>query len=334
MKKPMFLPFAFFIGMATCCLFFFGCSESDEAPTSWPGDLDIDCETIPTGPFAGEVFTDDLGFVEDLAFDGGGNMVFVSSGQLSSVDATGTVRSVATNPTLGATAGSRYMPDGRLMVVVPTIGKEVVQIASDGTVTPFIDGFQFPNSVYADFTGTLWVTDSDSHEAIRVNLEGEAEVVASGEVIKGTNGVVYDERRRSLFVTTGIFQPYMSVVRVDFDASGVAGDPVVVFEMDDANGDGMAMDGCGNIYFADNFNPEGTEDEDKTSRIRRLKLDAAGNFVVAEIITEVPGSVTNFQWGSGDGFDSQSLYTIGFGGISYRIDVGVIGAPVPIPDFS
>ena len=85
--------------------------------------------------------------------------------------------------------------------------------------------------------------------------------------------------------------------------------------------------------FADNFNPEGTEAEERTSRVRRLQLDAAGNLIADEILAEVPGSVTNFQWGSGDGFDSQSLYTIGFGGVSYRIDVGVIGAPVPVPDF-
>jgi sugar lactone lactonase YvrE len=228
------------------------------------------------------------------------------------------------------------MPDGRLMVALPSAG-EILQVSPDGTQQTFVDGLIFPNGVYADFTDTLWVTDSDKNEVLRVSAEGEGEVdvvVASGDVATGPNGVVYDELRRSLFFATGMYLDHMSIVRIDFDENGVASDPVVVIALDDANGDGVAMDGCGNIYFADNHSPSGTANEDKTTKIRRLRLDGAGDLLDSEIIAEMPGSITNFQWGSGPGFDPESLYTIGFRGVSYQINVGVLGAPVPVPDFS
>jgi sugar lactone lactonase YvrE len=282
------------------------------------------------------VFADGLGFMEDLTFDGQGTFVITGdtrNNALEKIDGSANVTTMSIESSINGTAGFRYMPDGRLMVARPSLG-EVTQIFSGGEVRRYIDGLMFPNGVYPDFTGTLWVSDSDADEVVRVTPEREVDVVASGEIAQGANGVLYDERRQSLFYATGMYLDYMRIVRIDFDDSGVGSDPVKVIELDDANGDGVAMDGCGNIYFADNHTPAGTSTEEKTTKIRRLRLDAKGDLIDSEIIAEVPGSVTSFQWGSGPGFDPESLYTVGFRGVSNRIEVGVIGAPVPIPDFS
>ncbi len=335
MKTSVFKSATIYLGLSVLCVLIASCENggSDGADNPWPGDLDIDCKAIPSGPFDGEVFVDELGFIEDLAFDGIGNLVVVLNGkQINKIAADGLLTSLAMDPPATPTSGSRYMSDGRLMVALPSKG-EILQVASDGTAQTFIDELIFPNGVYADFTDTLWVTDSDRNEVIRVSAEGEEDVVASGEVATGPNGVVYDELRQSLFFATGMYLDLMSIVRIDFDENGVASDPVVVIELDNANGDGVAMDGCGNIYFADNHSPSGTAQEDKTTKIRRLRLDGAGELLDSEIIAEMPGSITNFQWGSGPGFDPESLYTVGFRGVSYRIEVGVPGAPVPVPDF-
>jgi hypothetical protein len=336
MKLNVFKTVTAYAGMAIFFILFASCedSESGGIANPWPGDLDIDCTAIPYGPFDGEVFINELGFVEDLAFDGMGNFVVILYGKdIKQVDAEGNLTTTTMDPPATSTSGTRYMPDGRLMAALPSAG-EILQISPDGTAESFIDGLIFPNGVYADFTGALWVTDSDRNEVLRVSPEGQGDVVASGEVATGPNGVVYDELRQSLFFATGMYLDLMSIVRIDFDENGVASEPVVVIALDDANGDGVAMDGCGNIYFADNHSPSGTANEDKTTKIRRLRLDGAGDLLDSEIIAEMPGSITNFQWGSGPGFDPESLYTVGFGGVSYQIDVGVLGAPVPVPDFS
>ena len=50
-----------------------------------------------------------------------------------------------------------------------------------------------------------------------------------------------------------------------------------------------------------------------------------------ELLATFPENVANAQFGSGDGFDPETLYVAGVPGSVYSIAAGVPGAPVPTP---
>jgi hypothetical protein len=66
------------------------------------------------------------------------------------------------------------------------------------------------------------------------------------------------------------------------------------------------------------------------SRLYRFTLDAAGALVgEPELLANFPQNVANAQFGSGTGFNPNSLYAAGNPGVVYEVPVGVPGAPVP-----
>jgi sugar lactone lactonase YvrE len=213
--------------------------------------------------------------------------------------------------------GLRYLPNGNL--VGAAYGQARLVELSTGTVVDYVPGTGPVNGVQPDFEGRIWATNGS--QVLRVDTTPLAlPVVASATA---SNGVVYDPDRGQLFFTNytgGI------VMRIEIDTDGDAvGTPVEVSTISGAFLDGMALDVCGNLYVVDQGG----------NMIYRVFLDDAGDAEGAaeELLTGVTASnIANAQFGVGDGWDEQTLYAIGNPGELYAVEVGVPGAPYPVPE--
>ncbi len=272
-----------------------------------------DCAALPAGPLAPTLVTDVLDGSEDLAFDGNGHIAAKQGGQVVLVDANGQTTTLAS--LAGTVYGLRYRGDGTIVAALPQQGK-VVQIATDGTVTDYATGLGGPNGLFPDFDGNVWVTEFGGNKVTRINPDKSKDTVASGAVASAANGVVLDPGKTKLYYTE--YQEGR-IRRLDLDQPGAT--PVELAVVAGAALDGLVLDACGNVYAVDQGN----------SRLYRVKLDATGSAVGApELLVQFPTNVANAQFGSGAGFDPQTIYAAGVPGSVYAVAVGVAGATVPM----
>jgi sugar lactone lactonase YvrE len=98
----------------------------------------------------------------------------------------------------------------------------------------------------------------------------------------------------------------------------------MVAQIPGASLDGMVLDACGNVYAVDQGR----------SRLFRVRTDAVGAASAEpELLATFPKNVANAQFGSGPGFDPNTLYVAGNPGSVFTLSLGVGGAPVPAPTF-
>ncbi len=297
---------------------------TENVPTEWPGDLDIDCENLPKGPFTPELISDQIGPAEDLAFNGQGQFVTLNGDSLLFMDSDHVQTSVPLDETISDGGGLRYMLDGSLLIT-RVFQSKLSRISPDGAVTDWKARLSTPNALYPDFDGDVWVSESTGNQIVRFKADGKKQVVVSGGIANAPNGVVYDRRRRALFFAAGLGEEKLRLGRVDFDDNGEPFEPVELFSQDNASGDGIALDGCGNLYIVDTLSG---------NQVRRFFLDKKGDVVDQDVVARFDLPITNLQWASGPGFSPTEIYVVGmFSRSVQRVDVGVIGAPVPVPDF-
>lgn len=143
---------------------------------------------------------------------------------------------------------------------------------------------------------------------------------AAGRARTGANGIVYDPDRGVAFFTNDFAG---RLAKVEIAEDGSPGAITTLATVQSAAFDGLALDACGNLYAVDQGN----------SRIYRLELDGSANPVsdATDILDGNIQNIANVQFGRGDGFESTSLYAAGVPGVVYRLDVGVPGAPIPLP---
>jgi sugar lactone lactonase YvrE len=282
----------------------------------------VDCEALPAGPFEPTVFVEGLGAAEDIAFDGRGSFVATGRSGLVRVGADGSVSPFATSQPLTFLAGLRYAADGSL-IALEFLGGRVQRVDAAGAVGLVADGLANPNAVSPARDGSLFVSETEGDRVVRIRPGASPEVLAAGEAVAAANGVVFDEQRRALFYAAGLGREVMTIGRIDLAADGSPSPPVEVYVGDPGNGDGIALDACGNLYVLDNYR---ATDADQR-RVIRLRLDAVGAALgPPELIASFPVSVTNPVFGRGPGFDLRSLYVTGFAGTVFRVAVGVSGA--------
>ena len=282
-----------------------------------------DCSQLPAGPFEPKVFAEDLGFTEDLTFDGMGSLVTWKDGYLAKINGEGVVSESRLSKRLRFAAGTRYAANGNLVVANP-LGGKVHQVKPDGTVQTWLKRVSFPNAIFGSTDGRIFVSASFS-DSIYEYSNGEVRLLAQGGLVERPNGLFFDTNRRQLFFNSGFGQGQLTIGRIDFDQNNNTAAPVSLITLDNAGGDGMTMDSCGNLYIVDN------NDDDGTREIRRFTLDPAGNIIDQAVIARFEESITNLQFARGPGFNEKTLFVSGFGGTIYSVEIGVTGAAVAQP---
>lgn len=282
--------------------------------TGTTGDTDtngIDCTAIPPGPFAAERILMDVPFdgSEDLGFDGQGHIA--ARGDQDSyllVSADGTYEEITTDnrPTYGV----RFLANGDLVAAAYEAG-DILRITPDGQVDELATNVGGVNGLFPDASGGVWYTNF----AVVGYITPDGNPVSVVTPAANANGVFFDEARQIVFFTNYGTGDLRKSEIVD----GLAEPPVSIGEID-GNPDGITLDACGNLYINDQGGSE----------MYRLYLDdAAMPIGEAELLVDggFPTNVANAQFGTGEGWESTSLYAIGVGGGLYRVDVGVPGAP-------
>jgi len=275
------------------------------------GEAAFDCDDLPAGPFEPTLFYDGFDGSEDIAFDGLGHLAGKQGAALILVDAE-LNETVLFDDDLSDAFGTRFAPDGSIVVALPGVG-EVVKIDVDGSANVLADDFSGPNGIHITMDGTVWVTELPAGriQTIAPGAGFGEPFLPAGEA-PAANGVYVDEDRGIVFYTN---YSAGEVWRVDVDG---ATDPQQVASVDGAALDGLTMDVCGNIYAVDQGN----------SVVYRVRTDASGDLVgEPERIADLPTGVANAQFGRGSGFSSTTLYAAGSPGDVYAIEVGVAGAP-------
>ncbi len=273
------------------------------------------CDMLAPGPLDPVVAFAAFNGSEDIAFDGKGHIAGKKGTDVLLADSTGQTTVAASN--VPTAYGLRYRPDGFLVVALPNASK-VIQISPAGESTDIATGLGGPNGLYPDFDGNVWMTEIGGNKVSRINPDNSVDVIVSGAKASGANGVVLDASRQMLYYTN---YGQGRVRRVPM-AAGADPTPIDVIQIQNASLDGMVMDACGHLYVMDQGN----------SKMFRVKLDLEGNAAGGEeLMATFPKNVANAQFGSGPGFDPNTLYVAGNPGTVYALAVGVPGAPVPTP---
>lgn len=299
-----------------------GCTASMPEGTSAPESNSADggvpqCANLAAGPVAPQLVGQLFQGSEDFAFDGKGHIVGKRGSSLVSLTAAAGATPTTLAQLPGQTYGVRYLPNGNLAAAIPGAGK-VVLVKPDGQVADLATGLSSPNGVYADADSNVWVTEFGGSRVIRIAPDGTKTVVVSGANAQSANGVLVDSARKLLFYTE-----YSKGKIHRLDLAAEAAQPVLVASVPGAALDGMVLDACGNVYAVDQ----------KNSRLYRVRTDAQGAATAAaELVASFPTNVANALFGVGEGFDATKLYVTGNPGSVYTVDLGVGGAPVPLPE--
>lgn len=271
----------------------------------------FDCTMVPAAPFAAERILMDVPFgdAEDLGFDGQGHLAARGDNdEYLLVGADGTYEEITSDGR--PTYGLRFLANGDLVAAAYT-ASDILRITPAGDITELASNLGGVNGLFPDSMGGVWYTNFGV--VGYVDADGnDIDVVAPAA---NANGVFFDEARQAVFFTNygtgGLSRADIvnGVAQPSEDLGSVPGSP-----------DGITLDACGNLY----INDQGGSD------MYRLFLDEVGDEIgEPELLVEggFPTNVANAQFGTGDGWEADSLYAIGVGGGLYRIPVGVPGAP-------
>ncbi len=197
----------------------------------------------------------------------------------------------------------------------------VWRVTPEGDKRVVATGIGDPNFILVRPDGSFLVSDDATDEIFLVEESGKVSLFS--DAIDHPNGLAFSLDGRSLFVAQ-IFKSLGPVVsddriwRLPLDEQGrPAGQPVVIARTNDGGApDGLAMDCLGGLYVA--ANGEG--------RIYRFDTQTGDRELIAENLT----AVASLAFGRGE-YDHHAIYassTRRGGGIIWKVDVGVTGAPL------
>jgi sugar lactone lactonase YvrE len=244
---------------------------------------EVDCSVEPVLPF---VVTEigNFGSAEDFDFDADGFHGSVEDGNLLLRSKYGDVSVLY--PGLGTeSAGTRQLPNGDWVIAIVSRGT-LVKVNTKG-MEVLLSDLAYPNGVEVTPDGYVYVSENNGGRVRRVHSEtGESMIVAEGLV--GPNGLIETVDGETLYVGT------CPVIGGDWTARIYAihrtgpdswAEPEVIMESPDWGCiDGITVDACGRLYYAD-FGP---------SDLWRVDLDKGER----ELAAELPGFwVPNLRWG-------------------------------------
>jgi hypothetical protein len=275
------------------------------------------------GPYVIEEFGDPLPGAEDPGFDGDSHFVAVSGTDLVRVDTAGNATLLAAD--VPSILGLRYVADGRV-VAAANVDQAILEILPGGTVNTILPGMvTFPNGIFADRNGLVWLSDYSGGFVGRITDTGMNPTVVSNSPVGEPNGVHFDGDRQAVFYSTyGSGLVYRQAVDAAFNTMGA---PVQIAMIPGATLDGVTQDECGNLYVVDQNNGG------DNARLFRLFLDPAGDVVDEETIVaagDLATGIANAQFATGDGWAAAgldtSLFLTGLPGTVYRIEMELHGA--------
>jgi sugar lactone lactonase YvrE len=155
------------------------------------------CETAPALPLEYETLK---GFTraEDFAFNTEGQLVAVDmNGNLTAYDIEGGKTVLV--PGVGAeVAGTRFLPDGDL--IVANVGRgSLVRITPEGAQTTILSGISYPNGVEVDPDGMVYVAEHDRGRVRRVDPDTGAYTILATDLVN-PNGLRFSPDWNTLFV--------------------------------------------------------------------------------------------------------------------------------------
>lgn len=194
-------------------------------------------EPTVAAPFEFDTLTGFTGS-EDFAFDGNGYLVSTDhNGNLMRMDIEGNKEVFV--PGVGETAGTRFLPNGDLVVAQVSRG-QLLRITPSGGQETLLGGLSYPNGVEVDHDGMVYVAEHDGGRVRVVDPEtGEDSTVATG--LESPNGVVMSADQRSLYVNS-FGGGTVHVIRRD--EAGVWADPELFSEIprDEAPEEGPCLE--------------------------------------------------------------------------------------------
>jgi sugar lactone lactonase YvrE len=209
---------------------------------------------------------------ESIAADRGGNLYVSMGSQVTRVDPTRAISTLATLPVPAGVfaTGVKFAPDGRLFVASggfdPALdGSFVFSVSTtSGAVEQFatLDPDGFPNDLAFDDDGNTFLTDSFLGAVWKIDPDGNASIWLSSPLLAGNpdapalgapfgaDGIAFDRHKRNVYVTNLDFGAILKIgVLEDGGPSDVevfAADPRLV------GADGVAFDAAGTLYVAVN----------------------------------------------------------------------------------
>ena len=157
------------------------------------------CEDIPPLPPVPEPLPGLVG-AEDFAFDADGNVLFINGNlDLVAQARDGTVRVISPH-VARYTAGTRFLPDGKHVMVCDVTHGSLLKIDVDtGDVEVVLGGLEYPNGLEVDPEGYVYVSEETSGVVRRVDPStGDYEVVAAH--LYRPNGLRYRASDETLFI--------------------------------------------------------------------------------------------------------------------------------------
>ena len=270
--------------------------------TSEPWAMNVDCTQLLPLPLTYTTH-DWVPSHEDWTFSTDGYMVGVSGG-LKRTPFGGPAELLV--PNIGNAKGTRYLPDGNL-VIVDVDAQSLIK------VDPFTGGretlhqLSTPNGVAIGADGWAYVTVSGA--VVRIDTSnGDLEMIAD---LPGMSfdGISFSEDYSRLYWNS----EFGNIWFVDFDANNDPGPPTQGPNIPISGFsilDGMTVDACGNLYVVEMNNGV-------------WRVTPGGAVALAVDITEFAFmSSLNFGIGVG-GWDANSLYIMDFSGKVYETPVGV-----------
>ncbi len=279
-------------------------STSTTTTGSQPWEIDVDCSQLLPLPLSYTTY-DWVPSHEDWTFSTDGYMVGVQ-GDLWRTPYGGPKELLV--PNLGNSKGTRFLPDGNL-VVADVNAQSLVKIDPATGSRETLRQLNNPNGVAIGADGWAYVTVTGA--VVRVDTTtGDLEMVADLPG-KSFDGISFSPDYSRLYWN----EEFGNIWSVEFDANNMPGDPVrgpnipipAISILD-----GMAVDACGNLYVVEMQNgvwrvtPDGQVE---------LAIDIAGFAFMSSL---------NFGIGVG-GWDANSLYVMDFSGKVYEAPVGVPG---------
>ena len=280
--------------------------------TSDDDTTEVDCESIPDGPFQ---FTVKMGpkATEDLAFDDEGNLIGADSGNLFKSPYTGTPTPFVANAG-GFIAGLRALPDGDI-VYSDTSTNTIYRASSDGSHWAVLSGMNYGNGIEIGLDGFVYVAEQTGGRVRRIDPDtGDFTILAEG--LDAPNGISFSPDYRTLYI--GSFG-WGKIWSLEVDEDGNPGELVLL--VDNLAGgmlDGMAVDACGNIYVCEYI----------AALVWRISPDGQNRVPIVNLSSETSW-IPNMQWGSGvGGWESDVLYVNDISANKlYEVPVGVPDKP-------
>lgn len=186
----------------------------DSAVETAEPEPEVDCAALPAPPDDAELIKK-IDSSEDFAFADDGTVVHANDrGDLVRETYDGETEVIL--PGFGTSAGTRFLPDGDLVIANVDAGS-IERVGLDGSRQTILAGMSYPNGLDVGQDGYVYVAEQTAGQVRRVDpVTGTYEIIARN--LNNPNGVTFSPDQRTVYV--GSFGGGI-VYAIDRDEDGV-----------------------------------------------------------------------------------------------------------------